>query len=125
MSQLLWMANHSPRSAVSGLFNDCHAPYYVQNFLMQGQPESKITTPVLGWLEDSVIRSDSPAVGVAESFSTCADIWIVWLLPGPVLRRELPYAGSTRPWTSENGKREISRPETARQTPQVWHRLVP
>lgn len=40
--------------------------------------ESKITTPVLGWLEDSVIRSDSPAVGVAESFSTCVDIWIVW-----------------------------------------------
>ena len=36
------------------------------------------TTPVLGWLEDSVIRSDSPDFGVAESFSTCADIWIVW-----------------------------------------------
>jgi hypothetical protein len=30
---------------------------------------SKITAPVLGWVEDSVIRSDSPAVGVAESFS--------------------------------------------------------
>jgi hypothetical protein len=41
-------------------------------------PESKITTPALGWLEDSVIRSDTPAVGVAESFSTCPDIWIVW-----------------------------------------------
>ena len=33
---------------------------------------SKITAPVLGWVEDSVIRSDIPAVGVAESFSTCA-----------------------------------------------------
>lgn len=32
----------------------------------------------LGWLQDSVIRSDSPDFGVAESFSTCADIWIVW-----------------------------------------------
>ena len=40
-------------------------------------PESKITTPVLGWLEDSVVRSDSPDFGVAESFSTCADTWIV------------------------------------------------
>src|SRR5437899_9420841 len=40
--------------------------------------ESKITAPVLGWLEDSVIRSDSRDFGVAESFSTCADIWIVW-----------------------------------------------
>src|SRR6266480_7424866 len=33
--------------------------------------ESKITTPVLGWLEDSVVRSDSPDFGVAEPFSTC------------------------------------------------------
>jgi hypothetical protein len=40
--------------------------------------ESKITTPGLGWRQDSVIRSDSPDFGVAESFSTCADIWIVW-----------------------------------------------
>jgi hypothetical protein len=39
--------------------------------------ESKITTPVLGWLEDSVVRSDSLDFGVAESFSTCADTWIV------------------------------------------------
>src|ERR1700726_3681131 len=38
---------------------------------------SKITTPVLGWVGDSVIRSDSPAVGVAESFSTCACTWTV------------------------------------------------
>jgi hypothetical protein len=28
---------------------------------------SKIITPVLGWVEDSVIRSDIPAVVVAES----------------------------------------------------------
>jgi len=48
------------------------------DFSLSALPESKITTLVLGWLEDSVIRSDSPAVGVAESFSTCADIWIVW-----------------------------------------------
>ena len=41
-------------------------------------PESKITTPVLGWRQDSVIRSDNRDFGVAESFSTCADIWIVW-----------------------------------------------
>ena len=41
-------------------------------------PESKITAPVLGWLEDWVIRSDNRDFGVAESFSTCADIWIVW-----------------------------------------------
>src|SRR6266480_3314822 len=40
--------------------------------------ESKITTPVLGWRQDSVIRSDNRDFGVAESFSTCADIWIVW-----------------------------------------------
>jgi len=40
--------------------------------------ESKITAPVLGWLEDSVVRSDNRDFGVAESFSTCADIWIVW-----------------------------------------------
>ncbi len=40
--------------------------------------ESKITTPVLGWRQGSVIRSDSPDFGVAESFSTFADIWIVW-----------------------------------------------
>src|SRR2546425_2510940 len=38
---------------------------------------SKITTLVLGWVEDSVIRSDSPAVGAAESFSTFACTWIV------------------------------------------------
>src|SRR6266446_1826978 len=38
---------------------------------------SKITTPVLGWLEDSVVRSGSPGFGVAESFSRCADTWIV------------------------------------------------
>ena len=38
---------------------------------------SKITTPVLGWVEDSVVRSDSPDFGVAESFSTCACTWIV------------------------------------------------
>jgi len=34
---------------------------------------SLVTTPVLGWLEDSVVRSDSPDFGVAESFSTRAD----------------------------------------------------
>ena len=38
---------------------------------------SKITAPVLGWVEVSVIRSDIPAVVVAESFSTCACTWIV------------------------------------------------
>ena len=32
---------------------------------------------ILSWVEDSVIRSDNPDVGVAESFSTCADTWIV------------------------------------------------
>ena len=39
---------------------------------------SKITAPVLGWVEDSVIRSDSPDVGAGESFSTCVDRLIVW-----------------------------------------------
>jgi hypothetical protein len=39
---------------------------------------SKITAAVLGWVEDSVIRSDNPDVGVAESFSRCVDTWIVW-----------------------------------------------
>jgi hypothetical protein len=46
--------------------------------LISSIAESKITVPVLGWLEDSVIRSDSRDFEVAESFSTCADIWIVW-----------------------------------------------
>ena len=41
-------------------------------------PGSKITAPALGWVEVSVIRSDIPAVVVAESFSTCACTWIVW-----------------------------------------------
>ena len=43
-----------------------------------GSKSTRLTAPVLGWVEDSVIRSDSPDVGVAESFSRCADTWIVW-----------------------------------------------
>jgi len=39
---------------------------------------SKITALVLGWVEDSVVRSDSPDSGVAGSFSSCAFVSIVW-----------------------------------------------
>ena len=39
---------------------------------------SKITAPVLGSAEGSVIRSDSRGFGVAEPFSQCAFAWIVW-----------------------------------------------
>ena len=41
-------------------------------------PESKITALVLGWAEDSVVRSDSRGCGVAGSFSKCAFASIVW-----------------------------------------------
>jgi hypothetical protein len=47
-------------------------------FNIEFNTESKITAPVLGWVEDSVIRSYSLDFGVSESFSTCADTWIVW-----------------------------------------------
>jgi len=46
--------------------------------LIAGSKSTRLTAPVLGWVEDSVIRSDNPDVGVAEPFSRCADIWIVW-----------------------------------------------
>ena len=45
--------------------------------LSESKITTPVTTPVLGWLEDSVVRSDSPDFGVAEPFSTCADTWIV------------------------------------------------
>jgi hypothetical protein len=38
----------------------------------------KITALVLGWVEDSALRSDSRGFGVAGSFSRCAFVWIVW-----------------------------------------------
>jgi hypothetical protein len=53
-------------------------PAYLEWGPQRPIPESKITALVLGWVEDSVIRSDIPAVVVAESFSTCAYTWIVW-----------------------------------------------
>jgi len=40
--------------------------------------ESKITTLVLGWVEDSMVRSDNPDFGVAGSFWPCAFVSIVW-----------------------------------------------
>src|SRR6516162_4943627 len=39
---------------------------------------SKITALVLGWVEDSALRSDSRGFAVAGSFSPCAFAWIVW-----------------------------------------------
>jgi len=36
-----------------------------------------MTALVLGWVEDSVFRSDSRVLGVAGSFSPCAFAWIV------------------------------------------------
>jgi hypothetical protein len=39
---------------------------------------SKITARVLGWVEDSVDRSDSRGLGVAGSFSLYAFASIVW-----------------------------------------------
>ena len=36
------------------------------------------TALMSGWVEDWVIRPDSPGFGVAESFSTYAGTWIVW-----------------------------------------------
>jgi hypothetical protein len=45
---------------------------------LRAPPGSKITPGVLGWVEDSVVRSDSRDFGVAESFLQCAFVWIVW-----------------------------------------------
>ena len=39
---------------------------------------SKITALVLGWVEDSVDRSDSRGFGVAGSFSPCAFALTAW-----------------------------------------------
>jgi hypothetical protein len=39
---------------------------------------SKITALVLGWFENSVVRSDSRGFGVAGSFLPCAFVSIVW-----------------------------------------------
>jgi hypothetical protein len=41
-------------------------------------PGSKITALVLGWVEDSVVRSDSRAFGVAEASSKYVLASIVW-----------------------------------------------
>ncbi len=38
----------------------------------------KITALVLGWVEDSVLRSDSRGFGVAEASSKCGVASIVW-----------------------------------------------
>jgi len=44
----------------------------------RSQPASKITALVLGWFENSVVRSDSRGFGVAGSFLPCAFVSIVW-----------------------------------------------
>ncbi len=50
------------------------------NFVAEGEcsPASKITALVLGWFENSVVRSDSRGFGVAGSFLPCACVSIVW-----------------------------------------------
>jgi len=68
-------------------------------------PGSKITTPVPGWVEDWIIRPDSPEFGVAESFSTYSDSWIVWLRLGLVLRNGFLDVGSAR--SDDCGSRKL------------------
>ena len=41
-------------------------------------PGSKITALVLGWVENSVVRSDSQGSGVAGSFLSCVFASIAW-----------------------------------------------
>ena len=48
---------------------------YANKYLSTG---SKITALVLGWVEDSVLRSDSQGFGVAGSFLSCAFASIAW-----------------------------------------------
>src|SRR2546425_2046795 len=43
-----------------------------------GYQARKITALGLGWVEDSVVRSDSRGFGVAGSFAKCAFASIVW-----------------------------------------------
>src|SRR6266851_5624000 len=91
-------------------FGDRWAPFFVTDSLVQDQPNQpalsmgdgsdslivsqgrKITALVLGWVEDSVVRSDSRVFGVAEASSKCGVASIVWLPLGPVLRNGLPCA---------------------------------
>ena len=48
----------------------------MDSFAVNQGRKALLIAPVLGWVEDSVIRSDNPDVGVAESFSRCADTWL-------------------------------------------------
>src|SRR6266403_2062931 len=68
------------------------------------QQGRKITALVLGWVEDSVVRSNSRGFGVAEASSKCGVASIVLLPLGPVLRNELPGAGSTRSADTVDGR---------------------
>jgi hypothetical protein len=46
--------------------------------LVNGLTRVENSAPVASWVEDWVIRPGSPDFVAAESFSTCADTWIVW-----------------------------------------------
>src|SRR6516164_356872 len=56
----------SPQSLESGQFYSILHPTQGTATIYQGRKE--ITAPVLGWVEDRVIRSDNPDVGVGEPF---------------------------------------------------------
>jgi hypothetical protein len=55
------------KAVTDGTFMNFRGPHA----LMTGSKSTQLTALVLGWVEDWVIRSDSPDVGVAESFSRC------------------------------------------------------
>ena len=66
------------RWAYAGIvLTTAHAIAY-QQIEKRISPASKITALVLGWFENSVVRSDSRACGVARSFLPCAFVSIVW-----------------------------------------------
>ena len=58
---------------------------------------------MLGWLEDSTIRSDSPDIGVAESISGCADTSIeaLTVVPGDRHARYCHTLSSLLTWLPE------------------------
>jgi hypothetical protein len=73
------VGNYDLRIEMNG-FQTALYPTFVlhENQIARFDAGSKITALVLGWVEDSVFRSDSRVLGVAGSFVQCAFASTAW-----------------------------------------------